>query len=87
MFRLSEANKYMSSREHQGMPHNIGVKTQAKIQEAGHEMKVNPPKILAKTRKKFGKKKAEKQKTAILLEKAREAGAKIPKLARKGGGR
>lgn len=48
------------------------------IEEAGHEMKTNPPKVLAKTRKKSGAKRAEKQRRAILLSKARKAGASIP---------
>lgn len=76
---LAEMNKMMSMRQGQGTPHNIGIKTQAKIEVAGHEMKVNPPKILAHTAKKFGKARMKKQKTAILLSKARETGAKIPK--------
>ena len=78
MMRLSNCNAYMSSRSGQGIPHNIGVKAQEKISEAGREMKANPPKILAHTAKKFGKAKAEKQRKAILLSKARQAGAKIP---------
>ena len=76
MMRLSEINTHMNGR--QGTPHNIGIKSKEKIEEAGHEIKVNPPKILAKTRKKFGKKRADKQKVAIMLSKARTMGAKIP---------
>ena len=45
----------------------------------GEELKENPPSILAKTRKKKGAKAAEKQRKAILLSKAREAGAHIPR--------
>jgi len=45
------------------------------LQSIGHELKENPPKILAKTRKKKGKKAAESQRRAILLSKGREAGA------------
>ena len=41
-----------------------------KLQAAGHEMKMNPPRILAKTRRKFGKRRAEKQRVAILMSKA-----------------
>ena len=41
------------------------------IESAGHEMKENPPSVLAKTREKFGSKRAEKQRVAILLNKAR----------------
>ena len=44
----------------------------------GEELHDNPPSILAKTRKKKGAKAAEKQRKAILLSKAREAGARIP---------
>ena len=42
-------------------------------------MKENPPSILAKTRKKKGAKAAESVRRAILLSKAREAGAHIPR--------
>lgn len=49
------------------------------IEAAGHEMKQNPPRILAKTAKKSGAKQAAKQKVAIMLSKARAAGADIPK--------
>lgn len=48
------------------------------VEAAGHEMKVNPPKILAKTRSKKGAKRANKQRVAIMLSKARAAGANIP---------
>ena len=48
------------------------------IEEAGHELKTNPPKILAKTARKSGAKRARKQKVAIMLSKARQAGASIP---------
>jgi hypothetical protein len=53
-----------------------------KIASAAREVKKNPPKILAKTAKKFGAEKAKKQKIAIILSKARQAGAKIPKKKR-----
>jgi len=78
MMRLANCNTYLAQRGGQGTPHNIGVKTQAKIEAAGHEIKENPPKILVHTRKKFGKKRAEKQKVAIMLSKARQMGAQIP---------
>lgn len=78
MMRLANCNAYLAQRSGQGIPHNIGIKTQTKIEAAGHEIKENPPKILAHTRKKFGKKKAEAQKIVIMLSKARKAGAKIP---------
>ena len=41
-------------------------------------MKADPPRILKQTAKKYGKDRAKKQKIAILLSKARKAGAKIP---------
>lgn len=46
------------------------------VQKAGREMKENPPRILAKTRKKKGAAAANKQRVAIMLSKARAAGAK-----------
>lgn len=49
------------------------------LQEVGHELKENPPEILAKTRRKKGKEAAEEQRRAILLSKARRRGARIPK--------
>jgi hypothetical protein len=45
----------------------------------GKELKSNPPAILNATRRKFGVERAQKQRTAILLSKARQAGVKIPK--------
>ena len=53
-------------------------KTKRLIRAAGHELKVQPPKILAKTRRKSGAKRANKQRIAIMLSKARAAGANIP---------
>lgn len=44
----------------------------------GSELKENPPSILSETRRKKGKKAAAEQRTAILLSKARKAGADIP---------
>jgi hypothetical protein len=55
------------------------TKTQRLLEEAGHEVKVNPPKILAHTAAKFGEEDAEKQRKAIVLDKARRAGARIPR--------
>jgi hypothetical protein len=75
LMRLSKINKHMAERCGQGTPHNAGVN----LEKIGHEIKVNPPKILAHTKRKFGKARAEAQRKAILLEKARKAGAKIPK--------
>ncbi len=43
------------------------------IEKAGHEMKVNPPKQLAKTARKFGAADAKRQRTAIMLSKARKS--------------
>jgi len=56
-----------------------GTKTAKKLQSAFHEMKENPPAILAKTRKKEGAAQANRQRVAIGLSKARAAGARIPK--------
>jgi hypothetical protein len=47
------------------------------IERMGHELKTNPPKILAHTAAKFGAADAERQRKAILLSKARKAGAHI----------
>ena len=40
------------------------------VKEAFKEVKENPPKVVKKTAKKYGKKRAEKQKIAIALSKA-----------------
>jgi len=48
-----------------------------RVSEAFREVHNNPPKVLAKTRKKSGKKRARKQQIAIALSKARSKGAKI----------
>ena len=55
-----------------------GGKKKKILQSVGKELKNNPPRILAKTAKKKGKAAANKQRVAILLSKARKAGAKIP---------
>jgi hypothetical protein len=49
------------------------------LSRAFSEVFGNEPSIVAHTRKKFGKKRAKKQKVAIALSKARRAGAHIPK--------
>lgn len=49
------------------------------LEAIGHEMKVRPPSVVNATRRKFGVARAEKQRKAILLSKARAAGVKIPK--------
>ena len=55
-----------------------GSKDSKKIlHSVGRELKKNPPRILAKTKKKKGKRAAEKQRVAILLNKARRRGAQI----------
>lgn len=41
------------------------------LEVAGHEIKENPPRILAKTRKKKGAKAANKQRVAIMFSKSR----------------
>lgn len=45
------------------------------VERAFSEVEHNEPKIVAHTREKFGEKRAEKQKVAISLSKARKAGA------------
>lgn len=47
------------------------------LDSIGKEMKSNPPSIIEKTRRKYGSARAEKQRKAILLSKARNAGAKV----------
>ena len=46
------------------------------LENAGHELKINPPRQLAKTRRKFGAKRAEAQRRAIMFSKARKRGRK-----------
>ena len=53
-------------------------RTKRVLHEVGSELRDNPPRQLKKTAKKYGKKRAEKQRKAILLNKARKRGAKIP---------
>lgn len=48
------------------------------LEAIGQELKTNPPAILNSTRRKFGAARAEKQRKAILLSKARQAGVKLP---------
>ena len=47
------------------------------LQEVGHELKIKPPRVLSKTRRKKGAKAAERQRKAILLSKARSKGAGV----------
>lgn len=53
--------------------------TQRIIESVGKELKANPPAIVASTRRKFGPKRALNQQRAILLNKSRDMGARIPK--------
>lgn len=55
------------------------TKTKRILEEVGHELKVNEPSAVAKTRAKKGAKAARKQEVAIMLSKARSRGARIPK--------
>jgi hypothetical protein len=50
---------------------------EGKLRQIGHELKTDPPSILAHTKRKFGAKRAKKQRTAILLSKARQAGVHV----------
>lgn len=54
-------------------------KENLKVKAAFHEVYMDEPEIVGKTRAKKGEKAAQKQKVAISLSKARAAGAKIPK--------
>ena len=55
-----------------------GGKTQDILQEIGSELKSNEPRIVKMTRQKYGPERALAQQKAILLSKARRAGASIP---------
>lgn len=55
------------------------TKSERIIGAVGHELKENPPSVLGQTREKFGVKRAEQQRRAILLNKSRRAGARIPR--------
>lgn len=68
--------KRMVSRESEDMSRGGSRRI---LKSVGHEMKGNPPRILAKTRRKAGPAAAEKQRKAILLDKARRRGARISK--------
>lgn len=54
------------------------------LQSVGRELKTNPPKQLARTARKFGAADTSKQRVAILLSKARKAGASIPRRSKGG---
>lgn len=53
-------------------------KNESILESVGKELKDRPPRILKQTRRKKGKKQADRQRVAILLSKARKAGARIP---------
>ena len=53
------------------------AKDRTVLESVGHELKHNPPRVLAKTARKYGKKRAQKQRVAILMSKARKRGAKV----------
>lgn len=55
-----------------------GGKSQDILQEIGSELKSNEPRIVRMTRQKYGPERAIAQKRAILLSKARKAGASVP---------
>jgi hypothetical protein len=48
------------------------------LHKVGAELRDNPPRIVEKTRREKGPEAAEKQRKAILISKARRAGARIP---------
>jgi hypothetical protein len=60
------------------------TKSRRLVRAASSEVEANEPEIVGHTRRKFGPKRAERQKTAIKLDKARRRGAKIPKRRRTG---
>jgi len=65
-------------RTSEGIGRNAAVsKSREIIESVGSEMKENPPAQLAKTARRYGTKRADKQRVAILLSKSRKAGAKI----------
>ena len=53
------------------------TKTQSVLEEVGHELKVDEPRVVSLTRQKYGAERAMKQKRAILLSKARKMGARV----------
>ena len=56
------------------MRHARFIADEGALRRAGRELKANPPAVLARTRRKKGKKAAERQRRAILLSKARRWG-------------
>jgi hypothetical protein len=65
--------------EEEGKAMAKGGTTNRKTAAAFREVHANEPSIVGRTRSKFGAERAEKQRTAIALSKARAAGAQIPK--------
>lgn len=64
------------------MPISMAAKqsnTRRVLQSVGHELKANPPRIIEHTARKFGRNRADKQRVAILLSKARRQGARLNK--------
>lgn len=63
------------------MPAGIGYgkKSKAILGRAFSEVFSNTPKAVKHTARKFGKKRAEKQRVAIAMSKARKRGARIPR--------
>lgn len=53
------------------------------LQAAGHEIKHDRPRILTHTARKFGPKRAEKQRVAMLLSKAERRGQQRRQLSRR----
>lgn len=49
------------------------------LEDVGRELKENPPKVVEEQRRKEGNAKAERVRRAILLDKSRRRGARIPK--------
>jgi len=57
-------------------------RSQRLVRNAFREVTANPPSQLAETRRKYGPVRAEKQRVAIALSKARKAGARIRRMPR-----
>jgi len=82
---VKEAKKYRRGGKVSAAASSLGSgkkkvpsKTQRLVRAAGKELKNNPPKVLGATLRKKGPKQADKQRVAIMLSKARAAGANIP---------
>jgi hypothetical protein len=78
--KVHRGERIVSKRRYSAAKSILGgkKKTARLVDAAGKEIKNNPPKILARTARKLGAKQAAKQKVAIMLSKARAAGANIP---------